>query len=229
MSTLLHWLRPTYDAIFSRLPFPYRWRLLCLQPLALLTYALKSLPYFFYPAPFKVHHLPSRTRNRLIRTIIFHQPRLPTATNQLRPLHLDIHGGGFLGGIAEYDVPFCKRVADETGAVVVSTQYRCAPVHTFPAAHEDVEDVVSWLRENAADVLGANPELLTVSGFSAGANLALGVSQMEGLCAPASTAVKASVTFYAPVSWSAICKFASGVEFSLEYLEIFVDEFLVLL
>lgn len=82
----------------------------------------------------------------------------------------------------------------------MSTQYRCAPVHTFPSAHEDVEDVARWLRENARDELGADPELLTVSGFSAGANLVLGVSQMEELCPPAKTAVKASVTFYAPVS-----------------------------
>jgi len=101
--------------------------------------------------------------------------------------------------LAEYDAPFCKLLADGTGAVVVSTQYRCAPVHTFPAAHEDVEDVARWLLANAEEKLGADPELMTVSGFSAGANLALGISQRAGLCPPAKTAVKASVTFYAPV------------------------------
>jgi acetyl esterase/lipase len=194
--SLLHWFRPTYDAVFSSLPFSYRWRLLCLQPFAFLIYALKSLPYLT-SSPFKVHHIPSRTPNRSIRAIIFHQPLLPG--RKLRPLHLDIHGGAFLGGIAEYDAPFCKLLADKTGAVVVSTQYRSAPVHTFPAAHEDVEDVARWLRENARDELGADPELMSVSGFSAGGSLALGVSQTEGLCPPAKTAVKASVTFYTPV------------------------------
>lgn len=63
-----------------------------------------------------------------------------------------------------------------------------------------MEDVARWLRENAREKLGADPELLTVSGFSAGANLVLGVSQTEGLCPPAKTAVKGSVTFYVPVS-----------------------------
>jgi acetyl esterase/lipase len=197
LSTFLYTIRPTFDAIFSRLPFSYRWRLLCLQPLVFLTDALKTIPYTF-SAPFKVHHIPTRKPNRSVRAIIFHQPRLPG--DKLRPLHLDVHGGSFLGGLAEYDAPFCKLLADRTGAVVVSTQYRCAPVHTFPAAHEDVEDVARWLRENAREELGADPELLTVSGFSAGANLVLGASQTEGLCPPAKTAVKASVTFYAPVS-----------------------------
>lgn len=75
-------------------------------------------------------------------------------------------------------------------------------MHTFPAAHEDVEDVARWLLANAEEKLGADPELMTVSGFSAGANLALGISQRAGLCPPAKTAVKASVTFYAPVSKS---------------------------
>ena len=50
------------------------------------------------------------------------------------------------------------------------------------------------------DKLGADPELLTVSGFSAGANLVLGIPQQEGLCLPAKTAVKTSVIFGAPVS-----------------------------
>lgn len=129
---------------------------------------------FIFSAPFKVHYISTRRPSCSVRAIIFHQPRL--SDNRLRPLHLDVHGGAFLGGLAEYDATFCKLLADGTGAVVVSTQYRCAPAHTFPAAHEDVEDVARWLLANAEEKLGADPELMTVSGFSAGANLALGIS-----------------------------------------------------
>lgn len=204
MSAILHWFQPLQDAIFSRLPFAYRWRLILLQPISLLTYLLKSVPYIFH-APFRVHHIPSRTAARTIRAIIFEQPRL--AANKLRPLHLNIHGGAFLGGLAEYEAPFCTLLAQKTGAVVVSTQYRCAPVHTFPAAHEDVEDVAMWLRENAERLLGADPELMTVSGSSAGANLALAVSQLDAFCPPSRTAMKASVTFDAPVSFPRLAIF----------------------
>ncbi|KAL8659827.1 MAG: hypothetical protein Q9202_006926 [Teloschistes flavicans] len=118
--------------------------------------------------------------------------------NNLRPLHVDIHGGGFIGGIPEYDAPFCTQVAKTTGAVVVSVAYRFAPRHPYPAAHDDVEDAILWLVKNSEREFGADPQLLTVSGSSAGGNLALGASlnikkrEGKGL-------VKGIVTFYTPV------------------------------
>jgi acetyl esterase/lipase len=93
------------------------------------------------------------------------------------PLHLNIHGGAFLGGLPEGNARFCAQLARESGAVVVSTGYRYTPVAMFPDAHEDVQDVAEWLLEHAEEMWGADPGCFTVSGFSVGGNLGLGVAQ----------------------------------------------------
>ncbi|KAG6989902.1 hypothetical protein G7Y79_00061g092890 [Physcia stellaris] len=119
-------------------------------------------------------------------------------TDKKRPLHIDIHGGVFIGGIPEYDAPFCMQLAEMTGAVVVSVTYRFAPRYTFPAAHDDVEDAVAWLVKNAEREFNADPELVTVTGFSAGGNLALGAT-LGTTDGKGEKLVKGAVTFYNPV------------------------------
>ena len=56
--------------------------------------------------------------------------RPPTAG----PLVLNIHGGGFVFGSLRMSDWLCSNVAATVGAVVVSVDYRLAPVHRFPAA-----------------------------------------------------------------------------------------------
>ena len=160
--------------------------------MVLLTYSMKSIPYLLPSSrPFNVMHIPTRNKST-VRALVFLPPsRTP---DRLSPLHLDIHSGVFLGGLAEYDAPFCTALAARTGAVVISTQYRCAPRYRYPAAHEDIEDVVNYLLSNAKNLWKADRELFTVSGFSAGANLVLGCS----LPLPNGT-VKAFTGFYTPV------------------------------
>ena len=81
------------------------------------------------------------------------------------------HGGGWcLGSVDGFDT-VCRALANASGAVVASVEYRLAPEHPFPAAVEDAEAVVRWLGEHAAS-LGADPARLAVAGDSAGGNLA---------------------------------------------------------
>src|SRR6266498_2823442 len=116
MASLFQWFRPTYDAFFApSLPFSYRWRLLGLQPIAILANAMQFLPWCFSSA-YKVTRIPTRRANESVRAIVF-QPSPKPTSGALRPLHLDMHGGGFLGGIAEYDASFCQLFSQETGAV----------------------------------------------------------------------------------------------------------------
>lgn len=61
----------------------------------------------------------------------------------------------------------------ETEYTVIDVQYRLAPEHPFPAALHDAEDVVRWALEHSEEF---DPERIAVSGFSAGANLALVLS-----------------------------------------------------
>lgn len=68
-------------------------------------------------------------------------------------------------------------------------------MHPFPAAIDDVDAVLAYLRVHAVEKYGADHDLVTVSGDSAGGNPALAAS----LSAPRGV-VKASVTFYAAVN-----------------------------
>ncbi|KAL8753855.1 MAG: hypothetical protein Q9184_005295 [Pyrenodesmia sp. 2 TL-2023] len=191
---------PLRDCLFAPRPLPHRWRLILLQPIILIVYALKTLPYLFH-RPFVVQYIPIRRSGESVRALVYNHPSKTSessSTKQKRPLHIDIHGGAFIGGIPEADAPFCDRLARTTGAVVISITYRFAPRHAFPAAHDDVDDAFAWLLEHAEEQFGANPKLLTVSGFSAGGNLALAAS-LGANKADGESRVSGVVTFYAPV------------------------------
>ncbi|KAL8861791.1 MAG: hypothetical protein Q9178_001660 [Gyalolechia marmorata] len=188
---------PLVDAVFAPSPLPHRWHLLLLLPITLLSYPVKSIPYLF-SRPFETYYIPSRRRGESIRALVYgHHERWPNFKGK-RPLHLDVHGGGFIGGIPEDSAPFCTQLAETTGAVVVSVTYRFAPRYPFPAAHDDVADALAWLMEHAGEKFNADTELVTVSGISAGGNLALGAT-LGAKDAKGANVVKGAVTFYSPV------------------------------
>ena len=94
----------------------------------------------------------------------------PTADPGL-PLLLYLHGGGFtIGSIATHDI-LCRELARLADCMVVSLDYRLAPEHRFPTAHDDAWDALQWLAQHA-QTLGADPARLAVGGDSAGGTLA---------------------------------------------------------
>ena len=86
-----------------------------------------------------------------------------------------LHGGGFVMGDLDTEHPWAARLADASGAVVISVGYRLAPENRFPAALDDAYTVLTWTAEHAAD-LGFDPERIAVGGHSAGAGLATAVT-----------------------------------------------------
>nr|WP_243851002.1 alpha/beta hydrolase [Modestobacter marinus] len=87
-----------------------------------------------------------------------------------------IHGGGLLFGDARQDEALCAATARELGITVVSANYRFAPEHPFPAAHDDVRAAWRWMQEHAAE-LGVAPARVVVGGESAGGGLAASLVQ----------------------------------------------------
>ncbi|MGZ4683625.1 MAG: alpha/beta hydrolase [Acidimicrobiales bacterium] len=85
------------------------------------------------------------------------------------------HGGGWVIGDLETADPTARKLANRTGALVVSVDYRLAPEHPYPAAVDDAWAALQWVAERGAD-LGGDPSRLAVGGDSAGGNLAAIVS-----------------------------------------------------
>jgi acetyl esterase len=81
------------------------------------------------------------------------------------------HGGGWaVGSIDSFDA-VCRALANESGAIVASVDYRLAPEHRFPAGLEDCAAATRGL----AEMFPGEP--LAVAGDSAGGNLAIGVAR----------------------------------------------------
>jgi len=87
------------------------------------------------------------------------------------PLLLWLHGGGWVIGDLDTADATARALANRSGAVVVSVDYRLAPEHTAPAALDDALAALTWSVENA-ELLGVDASRVAVGGDSAGGNLA---------------------------------------------------------
>ena len=93
------------------------------------------------------------------------------------PVVVYFHGGGFTIGSVDSHDPVTRRMASESGAIVVSVDYRLAPEGRFPAAVDDCFAALQWIGDNAS-TFGGDPSRLAVAGDSAGGNLAAVTSIM---------------------------------------------------
>jgi acetyl esterase len=92
------------------------------------------------------------------------------------PVLVFYHGGGWvIGDIESHDAP-CRALANRSGAIVASVDYRLGPEHRFPAAVDDAYAAAVWAAEKAGE-FGGDGARLAVGGDSAGGNLAAVVAQ----------------------------------------------------
>jgi acetyl esterase len=85
------------------------------------------------------------------------------------------HGGGFVIGDLDSHDSFLRRLAAASGVRVLSVDYRLAPEHPFPAAHDDALASLRWAFDHAAEI-GFDPARVAVGGCSAGGNLSASVA-----------------------------------------------------
>ena len=96
----------------------------------------------------------------------------PLNAPEILPAAIYYHGGCFIsGGFATHDRQL-RQLAYESRCRVIAVQYRLAPEHTFPAAHDDAQRGAEIVRRHAGR-LGVDTARITLAGDSAGGHLAL--------------------------------------------------------
>lgn len=103
-----------------------------------------------------------------LEVLIYH-PENPLRAPKPGISHM--HGGGYVADTAEMNEGFCKKIAKDAEAVVVSVDYRLATEAAFRGPLEDCYSALLWMsREHEA--LGFDRNRLAVTGESAGGGLA---------------------------------------------------------
>jgi acetyl esterase/lipase len=166
---------------------------------AIMRMALKATlkPFLGPPWPFSVQRLslalgsalmPQDGRAKVEVGQVNHIPveRVTPKSASGKPRHaiLYLHGGAFVAGSPKTHRSITRRLAAESGALVLAPHYRLAPEAPFPA---QLDDCVACYRQLLKE--GYAPERIAIAGDSAGGNLTFmtAIAAMKaGMPAPAS-------------------------------------------
>lgn len=94
------------------------------------------------------------------------------------PTLLYLHGGGWVVGNLDTHDRVMRLLAQFSGAAVVGIDYALSPEHKFPVAINETLAVIQWL-ESSGRSHGLDPTRLALGGDSAGANMAVAVTQLN--------------------------------------------------
>lgn len=104
-----------------------------------------------------------------------YQPKAVQAPVTGWPCVLYCHGGGFVvGGLDSHEF-LLSYICQDLNIAVLYVDYRLAPEHHFPAAHDDCQFAYTWLREHAS-LWNIDANNIILVGDSAGGNLAAAVA-----------------------------------------------------
>ena len=139
---------------------------------------MSKLPITTTPISEQRRHLEKITQNAAIPStvdvsdITLHLPGQPSIdaewikphSNTPSQVLLYFHGGGFIVGSKETHRPMISHITKSANIQALSINYRLAPEHTYPAAHQDCLNAYKWLLSNDYE-----PQQIILGGDSAGA------------------------------------------------------------
>ena len=97
--------------------------------------------------------------------------------SEAAPVLIFIHGGAWAKGERSDYLPYLLDYAQK-GYVTITVSYRLSGAAHFPAAVQDVQSAVQWIREHSAAHM-INPEKIALIGGSAGGHLAMMVAYAD--------------------------------------------------
>lgn len=98
------------------------------------------------------------------------------APDEILPVVLFFHGGGWVHGTLDTHDRLAAILAVQAGCAVVSVDYRLAPENPFPAAWDDAQSSLRWIKDHHSE-LGIDVSRIALAGDSAGGNLAAALAQ----------------------------------------------------
>ncbi|KAK7737354.1 hypothetical protein SLS53_006657 [Cytospora paraplurivora] len=167
-----------------------------------------------YPVRRERLHIPSRDPGRSIIAELYLPPPPPSSSSspasprRPTPVLVNYHGSGFvLTRLLGTNSLFCARTAHDLGIAVLDADYRKAPEHPFPAALNDVEDVLHWVGGRSNITSGGDDDdddrhfdasRVVLSGFSSGGALALAAASAlrRGVLQASGVGIRGVVALY---------------------------------
>lgn len=125
-----------------------------------------------HPPSLDVQDMPIPCGDREVVVRVYRHKHGATPT----PCVMYMHGGGFMLGDLDSSDSVAWGFAVDTGATVVSVDYRLTPEHPWPGGFDDCYDVLVWLAANG-DQIGIDPDRIVIAGDSAGGRFSACVSQ----------------------------------------------------
>ncbi|KAK4208166.1 Alpha/Beta hydrolase protein [Rhypophila decipiens] len=133
----------------------------------------------YYPPPERPDIIKAYPVRRRLPVRIFFPSHHDLTSPALLPTLFTIHGGGFTVGYASDDDKWNRTFADTYTIIIISLNYSKAPWACFPAPLHDVEALYHAVLNDES--LPIDRMRTALSGFDAGANLALALSQLPSV------------------------------------------------
>ncbi len=93
-------------------------------------------------------------------------------------VYFNMHGGGMCLAEFELDIPYCQKISEEIGCIVVNVDYLVAPEYKFPKSYTTTYEVLKYCNDNR-DEFNFGKAKFVVGGNSAGGQIAAALVQLE--------------------------------------------------